>query len=231
MMRGIFITATDTDVGKTIVTGLLARALRGRQSELTKPVGVWKPVQSGAHSADAEESDSGRLQKLSGLDVDAHSLNGANFTLPLAPWMAARRVGLDVPYAALVEESKRRLDEQFCLVEGAGGVQVPLTADHTVLDLMQELALPVLVVARPGLGTVNHTVLTVEAIRARGLHVLGVILNGVQPEMDEQAIQENIEMIERFGQVPVVGQVPWLDAHSREAGHPVFDAILGRILR
>lgn len=231
MMRGIFIAGTDTDVGKTVVTGFLARTLRGRHSELDKPVGVWKPVQSGAPSADAEESDSGRLQKLAGLKVDARTLNGVNYALPLAPWMAARRVGQVVPYATLVEESMRRLEEQFCFVEGAGGVHVPLTADHTVLDMMQELELPVLVVARPGLGTVNHTVLTVEAIRARGLQVIGVILNGVRPDMDEQAIQENIEMIERFGQVAVLGQVPWLDAHSREAGHPVFDAILGRILR
>ena len=73
--------------------------------------------------------------------------------------------------------------------------------------------------------------LTVEAIRARGLQVIGVVLNGVRPEMDEQAVQENIEMIERFGDVPVLGQVPWLDEQQREAGHPVFDAILGRILR
>jgi dethiobiotin synthetase len=88
-----------------------------------------------------------------------------------------------------------------------------------------------LVVARPGLGTVNHTVLTVEAIRARGLHVIGVVLNGVLPDMDEQALHENKEMIERFGDVPVLGQVPWLDEQQREAGHPVFDAIWGRILR
>jgi dethiobiotin synthetase len=226
MMRGIFITATDTDVGKTVVTGLLAKTLRTREAELDKPIGVWKPVQSGAPSAEDGSSDSARLQKLAGLDVEPQQLNGVNYALPLAPWMAARRVGQEVPYAQLLAETNRRLDEQFCLIEGAGGVHVPLTAEHTVLDLMQAVELPVLVVARPG-----HTVLTVEAIRGRGLQVIGVILNGVQPDMDEQAIQENREMIERFGNVTVLGQVPWLDEEQREAGHPVFDAIWGRILR
>jgi dethiobiotin synthetase len=122
------------------------------------------------------------------------------------------------------------LEERFCLIEGAGGLLVPLTESHTIADFAGDLQLPILIVARPGLGTVNHTLLTIEVARARGLRVLGVVINGVTAEHEEQAISENVEMIERFGQVAVVGVVPWLTESEIEAGHPVFEHILGRIL-
>jgi dethiobiotin synthetase len=235
-MKGVFVTATDTGVGKTIVTGMLAKALGakpllGNAGKRGQAPGydVWKPVQSGT-SVDAQDSDGALLHRLSGLAGDASERVGATYLAPLAPWVSARREAKEVPYAQLVIQARRRLEERFCLIEGAGGLLVPLTESHTIADFAGDLQLPILIVARPGLGTVNHTLLTIEVARARGLRVLGVVINGVTAEHEEQAISENVEMIERFGQVAVVGVVPWLTESEIEAGHPVFEHILGRIL-
>lgn len=229
-MNGIFITATDTGVGKTIVTGMLAKALirTGKLGNLS--IDVWKPVQSGAE-LHSEDADSSMLHRLSGLSGDSSHRVGSTYQLPLAPWIAARRVGEVVPYDDLLVESRKRLQQRFCLVEGAGGVFVPLTERHTLLDFAMELELPVLIVARPGLGTVNHTLLTIEALRSRKLSILGVVINGVTDQHDSLAVEENIEMIEKFGRVKVVGVVPYLQEQEMNEGHPVFEHILGRILK
>lgn len=226
-MKGVFITATDTGVGKTIITALLGRALISKLGQ-TK-VDIWKPVQSGT-SLDSPDADSALLHKMSGLHGVANDRVGTTYLHALAPWVAARRVGEEVPYAQLIVEARKRLEDRFCFIEGAGGFFVPLTASHTIADYISDMQLPILIIARPGLGTVNHTLLTIEAARTRGLHILGVVLNGVTAEHEEQAISENVEMIERFGQVAVVGVVPWLTEQEIEAGHPVFEHILGRIL-
>lgn len=226
-MKGVFITATDTGVGKTIITALLGRSLISKLGQ--NQVDIWKPVQSGT-SVEALDSDGALLHKLSGLPGDASERVGATYADAVAPWVAARRVGKEVPYAQLVAKSRERLEERFCFIEGAGGLLVPLTAFHTIADFAKDIQLPILIVARPGLGTVNHTLLTIEVARAHGLQILGVVLNGVTAEHEERAIRENVEMIERFGQVAVVGVVPWLTEHEIEAGHPVFEHILGRIL-
>jgi dethiobiotin synthetase len=104
---------------------------------------------------------------------------------------------------------------QAVLVEGAGGLMAPLAEAWTCADLAAALELPLLVVARPGLGTVNHTVLTVLAARQRGLDPVGVVLNGLRPETDASA-QTNAELIEAFAGVPVLGVTPWLDELTRD---------------
>jgi dethiobiotin synthetase len=209
--NGLFVTGTDTDVGKTQVTAGLALALREYCS-----VGLWKPVQSGVELGSAY-SDSYRLWAGSGADGAESDLVEGTFAWPLAPWMAARRVGREISYEQLVQIGERRMGEHdVLLVEGAGGVAVPLTAERMVIDLMADLQLPAVVVARTGLGTVNHTLLTVEALRRRELDVLGVILNDVPKPADAQMIAENVEMIERFGDVRVLGVLPWLEAATEE---------------
>ena len=209
--NGLFVTGTDTDVGKTQVTAGLALALREHCS-----VGLWKPVQSGVEPG-SPYSDSYRLWAGSGADGAESDLVDGTFSWPLAPWMAARRVGSEIVYDELVQIGERRLAEHdLLLVEGAGGLAVPLTAERMVIDLMVDLQLPTLVVARTGLGTVNHTLLTVEALRRRKLDVLGVILNDVPKPADAQMIAENVEMIERFGDVQVLGVLPWLAADAEE---------------
>ena len=209
--KGLFVTGTDTDVGKTQVTAGLALALQDEWE-----VGLWKPVQSGV-AVGSPLSDSYRLWAGAGLGGTEQDVVDGTFSLPLAPWMAARRAGRRIDFAELVQIGKSRLQaHDVLIVEGAGGVAVPLTADEMVVDLIDALDLPALIVARTGLGTVNHTLLTIDYLRRRGIEVLGVIMNDVPHPTEAQMIIENVEMIERFSAVPVLGVLPWMEAEAEE---------------
>ncbi|MEB3102241.1 dethiobiotin synthase [Ferviditalea candida] len=214
-IKGWFVTGTDTGVGKTQIASGLA-ALAG--NKLGTPVGLWKPVQSGV-SPGSPEADSFRLKMGSGLPLDETELVTVSLPEPLAPWMAARRSGVELDFAALVEEGRRRLaKDPFLIVEGAGGITVPITSRELMADLALQLELPLVIVARPGLGTVNHTLLTVSYARSRGLEIFGVILNGCR-NTDDPSVRENSMMIEHFGGVRVIGILPWFkhptDANDR----------------
>jgi dethiobiotin synthetase len=196
-MRGLFVTATDTGVGKTVVTAAVALALRARGID----VGVVKPVQTG-------EGDAETLKRLAGLEAELDEIAPFSFAAPLAPLVAARLEGraLDLEeVAARVRGLAMRHD--FTLVEGVGGVLVPVGPDWTVADLASDLALPLLVVARAGLGTVNHTLLTLAEARSRGLDVAGVVLNGP----GDGSTETNAELVESFAGVPVLARVAWLE--------------------
>jgi dethiobiotin synthetase len=199
---GLFVTGTDTGVGKTVITAGLASALRARGHA----VGVVKPVQSGALAEDPS-GDAARLVRLAGLSETPAEVAPYAFAAPLAPAVAAglegRRVDRDVVLDA-VQSIAARYDA--VLVEGAGGLMVPLAEDWTVADLAGALGLPLLVVARAGLGTVNHTVLTVLVARQHGLDPAGVVLNGATDESS----RTNALLIERHAGVPVVGRTPQL---------------------
>ncbi|MDF2720918.1 MAG: bioD [Paenibacillus sp.] len=214
---GLFITGTDTGVGKTRVTAGIAAALRRLTTEGRIPdmgVKLWKPVQTGVASSQEQEADSFRLAYESGLTGQANAIASLTYPQPLAPWMAARRSGETIDYAALAEEGRSRMSAGgFLLVEGAGGLAVPLTDTKLIAHLAADLGLPLLIVARTGLGTVNHTLLTVAMARQYGLSVAGVVLNETAAGRvaDAAAIEENAEMIEAFGHVPVLGKLPWLE--------------------
>lgn len=206
-IKGWFVTGTDTGVGKTQVASGLA-ALAG--NKLGIPVGLWKPVQSGV-SPGSPNADSFRLKMGSGSLQDESEIVTVSLPEPLAPWMAARRSGAELDFAALVEEGHRRLaKESFLIVEGAGGITVPVTSRELMADLAQRLGLPLVIVARPGLGTVNHTLLTVSYARSRGLEISGVILNGCR-DLEDPSVKENAMMIEHFGGVRVIGVLPWFE--------------------
>ena len=197
MTKSVFITGTDTGVGKTVVTAALALALRARGAD----VGVVKPVQTG-------DGDAAELKRLAGLAEPLEEIAPFSFAAPLAPLVAARleRVSLELDaVAARVRELAAR--HEVTLVEGAGGLLAPVGPDWTVADLAGVLSLPLLVVARAGLGTVNHTLLTVREAGRRGLDVAGVVLNG--PEDESSAT--NGELIESFGGVRVLARIPRLD--------------------
>ncbi|MDB5055153.1 MAG: dethiobiotin synthase, partial [Bacilli bacterium] len=185
-------------------------------------VQLWKPVQSGA-ALGTPAADSYRLLHGSGLAGSEADIASHTFTAPVAPWLAARLAGTPLIYRDLVAEGRRRLARGGCLlVEGAGGLLVPLADEQRMVDLAADLELPLLIIARTGLGTVNHTLLTVECARQAGLEVLGVILNGCEPAGQSMAA-DNARMIEQFGKVSVLGILPWL-AHDRwdEAGWKVW---------
>ena len=208
---GLFITGTDTDVGKTYVTVLLAERLRaaGRR------VGVYKPAVSGAgvFHGDAVWGDIEALRAAAGLTTaDDDLICPQRFRAPLAPPVAAALEGRTVDAGRLVAGAAAwagRCD--VLLIEGAGGLLCPLAFNDggrggvTVLDAAAELGLPLLVVARAGLGTVNHTLLSLSAAAARGVPVAGVLLNA-RDRPDPQA-RNNAAMIERFSDAPVLGAV------------------------
>jgi dethiobiotin synthetase len=201
-VNGLFVTGTDTGVGKTVVTAGLALAFAARG----RSVAVVKPVQSGNLAADPE-GDAMRLKSLACLSEEPAEIVHSAFREPLAPLVAAGLAGVVLDPLALVEHVHAAgAGRDVVLVEGAGGLLVPLAPDWTIADLASALGLPLLVVARPGLGTVNHTLLTIRVAQAQGLTCAGVVLNG--PADDASALT-NAELIERFSSVPVLGRLPW----------------------
>ena len=202
---GLFVTATDTGVGKTYITAIVARALRSTG----RSVGAYKPVCSGAEvAADGTLSwnDVDTLTNAIGGQFDSERVCPLRFRAPLAPNVAARREHAQIDFEQLCEGARwwqGRVD--ILLVEGVGGLLCPLTERETIADLALALRYPLLVVARLGLGTINHTLLTVEAARSRGLTVSGVLLNEPEPLASLCGTEENPVEIERLARIPVLG--------------------------
>lgn len=205
MSKGIFITGTDTGVGKTIVAATLALLLRMRGVN----VGVMKPVTSGCREEEGSlvSDDAMLLCQAAGVSCSA---DVAPYLLrePLAPAEAARIDGVRIDLAC-IKESYDRLAavHDVVIVEGAGGLMVPLVGGLLVADLVRELDLNLLVVARPGLGTINHTVLTCFAARQMGLGVAGVIVNNF-PDTPGPAEQGAAHQIGSLCGAPVLGIWP-----------------------
>ncbi|MBI4794240.1 MAG: dethiobiotin synthase [Deltaproteobacteria bacterium] len=207
VVRGIFVTGTDTNVGKTQVAAGLTAALRQRGLK----AGYFKPVQSGCPEENGRliPTDALLARDLAELPDPLELLTPIALRLPLAPGVAAAREGIKVDLekvAASFRDLASRYD--FLVVEGAGGLYVPLVdTKFLVLDLARWLKLPLLVVARAGLGTINHTALTVLAARQAGLPVAGVVLNrcSATPGLAEQT---NPGVIEAITGVPILGKVP-----------------------
>jgi len=208
--KGIFITGTDTEVGKTVISAALLMALRQRGVD----VGYLKPVASGGLEENGRlvSPDLVFVREVAGLTDPPESSNPLCLRHALAPLVAARLEGVHISVAkvrALLHATLER--HQFTIVEGVGGVMVPLTSRLILLDLMADLELPVLVAARPGLGTINHTLLTIGAVRDRGLKVVGFVFCGPDPELPpDPAIPYNSELITDFSGVPFLGSLPWL---------------------
>lgn len=212
-MNGLFVTATDTEVGKTLVTGGLAGLLREKGVD----AGVYKPVQSGHHVND-KDGDAWRLKGLSGVLDDVSDICPYAVSEPLAPALALKRAGKEVVMGDLLAHFDELANRhEFMLVEGAGGLAVPYVSDCMVIHMAQAMQMPLLIVARPTLGTVNHTILTIEYARQHGLQVAGVILSGYHSSQSER-VKENITMIETYGDVRVWGALPHLgDQPSRKS--------------
>jgi dethiobiotin synthetase len=201
-MRGLFVTGTDTGVGKTEVAAALVAGWRARGLD----VAAMKPAQSGVE--DGLPTDADRLRAAAGDADPAALVCPYSLRAPLAPAVAARLEGVEISLermlAAAAELSRRHA---ALLVEGAGGLLVPLTARETFADLAVALGMPVLVVARAGLGTVNHTALTCEALRSRHLPIAGVVLNRATAAPDPSE-PHNAAEIERLAGVRVLASLP-----------------------
>jgi dethiobiotin synthetase len=215
--RGVFVTGTDTGVGKTVVAGALARlwAAAGLST------GVMKPIATGGVKAPRGyvSLDARFLVAVSGSHDPPELANPICLEAPVAPTAAARAaaVALDLGRVAEAFEVLRRR-HQVMVVEGIGGLLVPIGGGFFVADLAARMALPLIVVARPGLGTINHTLLTLDVARRRGLAVAAVVINGYRADEAGLAERTNPEEIERAGGVPVGAVAPWDERTGVEAG-------------
>jgi dethiobiotin synthetase len=202
----LFFTGTDTDVGKTFVTACVARVLRGQGHA----VSVSKPVATGARRSGDRWvcADTVRLAAAAG-EEDWEAVTPWAFPDPVAPPVAARRRGTALTLADLAAAVRRReRPGATLLVEGVGGLLCPLTDGETVADLAAVVGLPLVIVARRSLGTLNHTLLTVEVARGRGLRVAGVVVNETAPA-EGLAEQTNVDELRRRLAVPLLTVVPY----------------------
>lgn len=201
-MRGLFVTGTDTGVGKTEVAVAIVAGRRAGGLD----VGAMKPAQSGVD--DGERTDADRLREAAGGADPIELVCPYSLRAPLAPAVAARLEGVEISLDHVLDCARELARRHGALVvEGAGGLLVPLTRSHTYADLAVALGLPVLLVARAGLGTVNHSALTVEALRARGLAVAGVVLNRATAQGDPSE-PHNAAEIERLTGARVLASLP-----------------------
>jgi dethiobiotin synthetase len=225
-MRGLFVTGTGTGVGKTIVSAALLAAMRAAGER----VRAHKPVLTGlAEPAGRWPPDHELLALAAGARPE--EVAPLRFAPPVSPHLAAELAGAPIDPVELVARARAASDGDTLIVEGVGGLLVPLTPDFTVRDLARDLGLPTIVAASPGLGTINHTLLTLEAARSAGLEVAAVVLT---PWPSEPSAMErsNRETIARAGAVEVAtlkeiasadipalarvgGRLPWRDWLSR----------------
>jgi dethiobiotin synthetase len=200
-MRGVFVTGTGTEVGKTVVAAVIARTLRDGGDA----VAVFKPAVSGLdeYAESGEAPDHELLRAAAGSEQSDDDIAPYRYGPPVSPHLGAEMAGERISPDRLRKAARAAAGTADALVcEGVGGLLVPLTPEHLVRDLARDLGLPVVVAASPGLGTINHTLLTVEAARAAGLEVAAVVLTP-WPGDPREVERSNRESIERIGAVPV----------------------------
>jgi dethiobiotin synthetase len=222
MIKGIFITGTDTGVGKTFVSAGIARALRARDID----VGVMKPAETGCRSRDGRliPADAMMLMRSAEATDPLDLVNPYRFRAPLAPLVAAQREGRTIEIRK-IKSAFRALTKkhEFLIVEGAGGIMVPLTSRANYLTLAALLRLPVLIIARAGLGTINHTLLTIMALAAKGIPIAGTVFNHGTDGQQGLSERTNPVIIERLSGVAVLGIVRY--------GQEDFDALADGLVK
>lgn len=219
--RNYFVTGTDTEVGKTVVTALLA--LHFQESGID--VGVMKPFASGCRRENGVliSDDAEFLKIAAGVDDDMELINPARWEEPLAPLVAARRAhdAKDHWPTCIEAYEVLRSRHEIILVEGVGGALAPISERDgriwTGLDLMSTLGLPVIIVARRTLGTINHTLLTIEALRAANLEIAGIVFcNATRVDENNVAAHTSTQVIAEMSGERILGVVPHLENLSRE---------------
>lgn len=200
MTGDLFVTGTDTNVGKTVLSALLVAALDGI---------YWKPIQTGR----CEGTDRQTVMRLAEVPPERTAEECYCFDPPVSPHLAAAQAGATIRLERIrkphVSPGGR------LIVEGAGGILVPINDSQMMLDVIRHLAIPVVVAARSALGTINHTLLTVKTLRDAGTQITGVVMIGKENQDNERAV-------ERYGAVPIIGRVPVLETIGRGALLEVF---------
>ena len=201
MLRGLFVTGTDTGVGKTVAAAALLHRYRGRF-----PLRYWKPIQTGIE----QDDDTAEVTRLAACGPHEVLAAGVRLERPVSPHLAARLAGRPIDIDALVTVVNAEPEAVRWIVEGAGGVLVPVNDTANMADLIGRLGLPAIVVARTALGTINHTLLTIEALRRRSIATVGVIMVGVPND-------DNRDTIERCGGIEVLGVMPPVEPLTAKA--------------
>ncbi len=207
MSGAFFVTGTDTAVGKTFITAGLA----GYYANMGQRVGVMKPIETGHENDQNWPEDALTLHQAAQNDDPRDIVVPYIFSPPVSPWAATQITGRVIDFPLLIQKA-RDLMARYSLtfIEGAGGLAVPIDEKLTMADIPRRLDIPIIIVSRSGLGTINHTVLTVEYARMRGLDIRGIVMN----QSREQSIsrdpshQHNRAIIEKMTGVPVIGMIP-----------------------
>lgn len=216
--RGLFVTGTDTGVGKTLVTGAIGRHLltTGRRR-----VGVFKPIATGCeiHREGLVSPDAEFLAHCSDSREPLEIINPIRYLEPVAPIVAVNRTGREIDWPKL-QLSYRNIIENndLVLVEGIGGVMVPLEEDYLVLDMMADMALPAVIVAASRLGAINHTLLSVDACRRRGIKVAAVVINLYNLDNSGLAEETNPRIIKQVGKLADIVVIPYDKTSCIETG-------------
>lgn len=234
--KGLFITATDTGVGKTLIAGAIAKIL-SQKSKKTRPpkpwrrrVGVFKPVATGCKKTTDGliSEDALFLKSCADSSLSLSLINPISFEIPAAPFACQKTENKKVDLKKISAAYKQICQKSdFVIVEGIGGIRVPITNKFDVLDLAKAFNLPVVIVARSKLGTINHTLLTIDAIRSAGLSLAGVIVNGYD-ETGGLAEKTAAAIIQEIGKVRIIATVPFDDTTNTEKciiGQKVLNAL------
>jgi dethiobiotin synthetase len=198
MNKDLFVTGTDTGVGKTLLSALLVAALQRK---------YWKPIQTGA----CEGTDRQTAMKIADVTEAETYPEAYIFDPPVSPHLAAEQQGIEIDFNHI----RRPASASTLIIEGAGGLLVPINAKQFMVDLIKHVGAAAVIATRTTLGTINHTLLTVASARHAGLDIRGVVMIGREN-------LENRRAIERYGNVPVIGSIPWLDRIDRTTLVSVF---------
>ena len=221
--RGVFITATDTGVGKTLVASALVTCLFQRGID----VGVMKPIETGVSQSTRARSDAAQLQKAAGTRDPMTEVCPYVFRLPVAPLSAARAEGKTVQMATILRAFRTlRQKHTFMVVEGVGGIYVPITRILNLSDLIYKMRLPVIVVGRSGLGGINHALLTLHALRDQNIPVVALVLNQQRPVRTKIARaqeESTVNLLRRLAGVPVVGPLLYSPTMNRSWNDGLID--------
>ena len=210
--RAVFITGTDTGVGKTVVTAALASLLSKKGFQ----TGVIKPFQTGTEVDGL--SDAEFIYGFLGRECVLSEVSPCRLRAPLSPYRAAAIEGVNIPLEDIIEHTRDYISRnEVTLIEGAGGLCVPVTESYMMADLAVDLEAPVVIVARPGLGTLNHTALSLEYAKQRGARVLGIVINGF-PEPADLASATNPAVMRDVFSMNILGVLPRLPGLDVEGG-------------
>ena len=209
MEKGVFVTGCDTGVGKTVIAGAIAASMKAHGLD----VGVMKPIASGAKEIENKliSEDAVYLKKIIDSTDDDALMNPILLKQPIAPTIAASKAGISIDIDKIMKAYEALINKHdFVVVEGVGGLMVPIDDTLFVADLARKMDLPLVIVTRDYLGTINHTLLTIEYARNRNLRIKGIVINMLKN--GDGLVRE----IEKYSSVPILGTIPFKENVSVE---------------